>query len=752
MPRRPEISVRMSVQDHETVKRALVGLGRDGQAALKKIETTSQPASRGLLVLNAAAREGRSEMEHLGRRGGVVSRVLGSMGPAGIAAAAGVGALVLALGAMLRTSRQATQDMDALVQASERLGIGIESLQELREVARLNRVEVSTMEIAVQRLGRRMGEVARGGAGEVKQAFDELGVSITTADGQLKTVDEILPEVADGLAGVEDGTVRLSLAQKLFDSEGVVMVNVLQAGSRALEEQRQRARDLGIVWDEELVRRGAELNREMDTLATVIDRQLKAAFIELAPAITAVLGLLADIATQISDVVNAMRGVASLGLDQVERQITRLRQQAQLDPILGTMVAQGIEPRLNALLERRAELLALAEGEDGTGNGPGTGTYTPPAGDGEVQSALAARYDQVLRDLEAAQLELDIVGMREEAQVRERALLEARRAALQDFEAGLRDSSALTTPEENDLGFIAEWTLELEQNAARARAAAELIGSLRDDLAQAESRAGLVGLSGTALAAARAELQVMNRLRERGITLTAEDEAEVRRLTRAIAATTAETERQADVAGRVGDAFTSSFEAAILRGEDLRSVLSGILQDLARIAAQQSVLPIFGDVLGNLIPGTGGPAPTGFSDVPVVATPVVPTPGFASGGIYGEDFRHVRQVPVSAFLDAPRFGMGGIFEPGSGPAILHRHEEVLTPDNPRHRDNIGAYGGMTAIFHINLDGATVQDPATAVANADLMGRQLERHLDAWWARMARKGQRAGGVMNETFRV
>ena len=42
----------------------------------------------------------------------------------------------------------------------------------------------------------------------------------------------------------------MRLAFKLFDSEGVALVNLLRGGSGALEEMRERARDLGIVLDE----------------------------------------------------------------------------------------------------------------------------------------------------------------------------------------------------------------------------------------------------------------------------------------------------------------------------------------------------------------------------------------------------------------------------------------------------------------------------------------------------------------------
>ena len=55
-------------------------------------------------------------------------------------------------------------------------------------------------------------------------------------------------------AKIEDPAERVRLAFKLFDSEGVALVNLLRDGSDGLDEMRERARDLGIVLDESLVR------------------------------------------------------------------------------------------------------------------------------------------------------------------------------------------------------------------------------------------------------------------------------------------------------------------------------------------------------------------------------------------------------------------------------------------------------------------------------------------------------------------
>ena len=88
----------------------------------------------------------------------------------------------------------------------------------------------------------------------------------------------------------------MRLAFKLFDSEGVALVNLLRDGSDALEEMRERARDLGIVLDEHLVRDAERARTELDTLAQVISANLTRAALEAAPVIADLSSWLADVA------------------------------------------------------------------------------------------------------------------------------------------------------------------------------------------------------------------------------------------------------------------------------------------------------------------------------------------------------------------------------------------------------------------------------------------------------------------------
>jgi hypothetical protein len=176
-----------------------------------------------------------------------------------------------------------------------RSGSGVEALQELRFAAKASRVEQQTLDMALQRFTRRAAEAAQG-TGEAKDALARLGIALRDQSGNLRRSEDLLSDVADAFARIEDPAERVRLAFKLFDSQGVALVNLLRDGSGALEQMRERARSLGIVLDERLVRDAERARTELDTLAQVISANLTRAALEAAPLIADLSGWLADLA------------------------------------------------------------------------------------------------------------------------------------------------------------------------------------------------------------------------------------------------------------------------------------------------------------------------------------------------------------------------------------------------------------------------------------------------------------------------
>jgi len=144
-------------------------------------------------------------------------------------------------GALIKSSINAG---DELAKTADKLGVTTTALAGLRHAAELTGVSTGTMDMAMQRFTRRAAEAAQG-TGEAKGALRELGIN---AEDLVKLpLDQQMSVVADSMAGVEKQSDKVRLAMKLFDSEGVALVNTLGGGSEALEKMTSEAEQLGVT-------------------------------------------------------------------------------------------------------------------------------------------------------------------------------------------------------------------------------------------------------------------------------------------------------------------------------------------------------------------------------------------------------------------------------------------------------------------------------------------------------------------------
>lgn len=133
--------------------------------------------------------------------------------------------------------------IDVLGKTAAKLGITTEELEKLRFAAGLSGVQISTFDMGLQRFERRLGEAAKG-MGEAQGALKDLGIDAAAVAGRPV---EAFKQVADAISQVQNPTERLRLAFKLFDSEGVALINVLQGGRAGLEAMSKEAEKFGTV-------------------------------------------------------------------------------------------------------------------------------------------------------------------------------------------------------------------------------------------------------------------------------------------------------------------------------------------------------------------------------------------------------------------------------------------------------------------------------------------------------------------------
>lgn len=174
---------------------------------------------------------------------------------------------------------------DELAKTSRKLGVSIEAIQLYRKAAADSGVAVGAMDTALRSLARRSADAAAGNAMFAK-GFDQLGVEVKNADGSLKSVDQLLPEMAAGMAALGSAGERTSAAMKTMGIGGAAMLPMLQGGTEELKAMTDKARELGGVMSDESALAGERLTQSIGDLSFAVQGLSQGLGSSLIPALT----------------------------------------------------------------------------------------------------------------------------------------------------------------------------------------------------------------------------------------------------------------------------------------------------------------------------------------------------------------------------------------------------------------------------------------------------------------------------------
>lgn len=174
--------------------------------------------------------------------------------------------------------------IDRIGKVSKVTGVAAETLQKFSFAAELAGVSTDQAQVALRRFSRRLGE-AQKGTGELLPALKRLGIQTRNTDGTFKSAEEVLLELADGIAATEGESAKLAIAFKAFDSEGAELVNTLKDGSEALQEVFDRATLLGAVLSTDSIQAVEDFNDSFKELQTLIGGLTNTFVGALAPAL-----------------------------------------------------------------------------------------------------------------------------------------------------------------------------------------------------------------------------------------------------------------------------------------------------------------------------------------------------------------------------------------------------------------------------------------------------------------------------------
>jgi len=158
---------------------------------------------------------------------------------------------------------------DELQKTSEKTGVAIDELQKLRYAAKLGGASSNDLSTGLRVFSRAIDEASQGTT-EYKEAFDRLGVSVIGSDGKLRDSVDVLHDISDVFARVEDGAQKTSIAQQLFGRGGSALIPTLNEGSEAMKGYGNELEKIGFIMTKEQAEASEQFNDDLARLTTSI--------------------------------------------------------------------------------------------------------------------------------------------------------------------------------------------------------------------------------------------------------------------------------------------------------------------------------------------------------------------------------------------------------------------------------------------------------------------------------------------------
>lgn len=240
-----------------------------------ELDANSQRLLRELQKSQRATRRAASRMQR------DMQRSFRAIKRAAVAAGAALGGF--AVGGLAVLGRQQLKLAGELQRVADTVGFTVEEVQKFRFAAEQLNISTRQVDMGLQRFSRRIGEVAQG-TGELKKTAELYNVQLRKSDGTLRDSSAILADFADIVANTADEQEQLRIAFKLFDSEGASLVRLLKSGAAGMQEFFERAEQLGVVLDEQLINNAAEADRVLNEVKQTVDADMARAIAENAEA------------------------------------------------------------------------------------------------------------------------------------------------------------------------------------------------------------------------------------------------------------------------------------------------------------------------------------------------------------------------------------------------------------------------------------------------------------------------------------
>ena len=233
---------------------------------LDELESSASGASGELQETGQAAEEAGDEAEDSGDKFEAWGEVVKGAAEVAVAGIAAVTAAVVATATALSDATINTASLaDEILTMSSVTGVSTDTIQAMNYASELLDVSTETMTGSMTRLIRTMSN-AQNGSESAIEAFDNIGVAITNADGSLRDSEDVFWDIIDSLGDMSNETERDAAAMELLGRGARELNPLIEAGSGAFEELRQEAEETGYIMSGDTLDAFGELDDNMQRM------------------------------------------------------------------------------------------------------------------------------------------------------------------------------------------------------------------------------------------------------------------------------------------------------------------------------------------------------------------------------------------------------------------------------------------------------------------------------------------------------
>lgn len=639
------------------------------------------------LILSAQYTGAKQALDQIRGQLGEVKKSADSTNAAFASAATGINKIrssmlgLVSVGSLVALTRSAAQLADNISESADAVGLTIERFQELRYAATQSGVSAEQFTQALANLSKYAQER---GIGDINEAFLDVAKRIGSANTAIE---------------------RLTIATDAFGARaGKYFVTLMQDGAAGVERLAQEARDLGLVMSTETAQSVGAVNDALDAFGLAVKVNVTNALAQALPLLRSATRWIAEFNAAAtggggqSTITSTATNAVARRLQEAKNAVVSLERGDLSDPTRLKALEEG-RKTIIALQAELANLTPSLKAQEGATKASAAATKAWTDVTNGLRTEEERYLDERARVIAAAQAagasEEDLANAlsRVDAQYRKVTVSSGAAAKTRSVAASSGQAEARAAAE------AARLDEQLDAEARRFKDLADPVAPLRRELELLDKllAAGKISFDVWAEAAFQVQERVGELVEpaERAAAQVSEYWSEAARGI------------QGAMADFLFDPFTDGLQGM------LRGFLDVIRRMLAEAAAAQLAQALFGDIAGGKPGGYFGAFLAGM---------------FHGGGLVGAPGPS-RLMPELAFVGAPRYATGGLagLRPNEMPAILHRGEEVLTAQDPRHRAN----GGASGVRIVNvIDPALAGDYLSSAAGERTILNVLRRNAGA----------------------